>query len=199
MVSAVAGALSFIPVLAPVTGPIALAAGGVALLAHGGEMVAEGKWTDVNAWVGLGTDMLGVVPGVGAVTRGLSTATDSLQVVDGLGTAASTGTRAFLKEAGEVAEPAKVFESMGRWTSDLVGGNKDVIAQVTQNTVNVGLQAPVAADLVVGTEATETSKDVAGWAAAGAAGGSTAGTWTDGFDGVKSLGASLSDFARSVG
>jgi hypothetical protein len=43
VIAAVAGALSFIPILAPITGPIALAAGGVALLAHGADMAEKGK------------------------------------------------------------------------------------------------------------------------------------------------------------
>lgn len=199
IISAVAGALSFIPVLAPITGPIALAAGGVALLAHGGEMVAEGKWTDPSAWVGLGTDMLGVLPGVGAVSKGMSAATDTLQVVDGLGTAATTGGRVLLQEAGQVAEPAKMFASLGEKVAGAVGGNADTIAKVTQNTLNLGAQVPVAADLIVGNDTTKDIKDATGYGAGAVAGGQSVGEWGKAASGLGGLGNSLSSFARALG
>ncbi|NKQ52992.1 hypothetical protein HFP15_08875 [Amycolatopsis sp. K13G38] len=198
IVSAVAGALSFIPVLAPVTGPIALAAGGVALLAHGGEMVKEGKWTEPSAWVGLGTDMLGVLPGVGAVSKGMSAATDSLQMVDGLSTAATTGGRVILQEAGDVAKPAKLFTSLGNKVADTIGGNPDTIAKATQNTLNLGAQAPVAADLIVGNDTTKTAKDATGYAAGAVASGQSVGEWGKAATGIVGLGNSLSNFARAL-
>ncbi|WP_298181954.1 hypothetical protein [Saccharomonospora sp.] len=199
MISAVAGALSFIPCLAPITGPIALISGGVALAAHCGEMVAEGKWTDINAWGGLGTDVLGLVPGVGAATKGFSAATDTFQMVEGLGTAAGTGTRVFLQEAGTVAKPAEMFKWWGNRTSDLIGGDAGIIAKASQSTVNLGLQAPVAADLFIGNDTTEDVKNATGWVSGGAAGGSTVGTWGEGLDGIKGLGTSLSSFVKALG
>ncbi|SNR58940.1 hypothetical protein SAMN06265360_11154 [Haloechinothrix alba] len=70
IVSAVAGLLACIPVLAPVMGPIALVAGGVALAANATDMALNGNLDDPMAWVGLGGDALGMVPGVGAAFRG---------------------------------------------------------------------------------------------------------------------------------
>lgn len=199
IISAVAGALSFIPVLAPITGPIALAAGGVALLAHGGEMAAEGKWTDPSAWVGLGTDMLSVLPGVGAVSKGMSAATDTLQVVDGLGTAATVGGRVVLQEAGQVAEPAKIFASLGEKVASAVGGNADTIAKATQNTLNLSVQVPVAADLIGGNETTKDIKGATGYGAGAAAAGQSFGQWGKSASGLGELGSSLARFARVVG
>ncbi|MFC4004664.1 hypothetical protein ACFS2C_24725 [Prauserella oleivorans] len=198
MISAVAGALSFIPGLAPFTGPIAIAAGGVALLAHGGEMVKEGKWDDPTARVGLGTDVLGVLPGVGAVAKGGSMATASLQSVEGIGSAAAAGGRVFLDEVGKVAEPAKMFDWVGRKTAEMIGGNAETIAVATQNTVNLGVQAPVLGDLVVGNETSKAIKDGTGYFAGAAAAGGSVGQWSDARSGIGNLGRSLADFARAV-
>jgi hypothetical protein len=198
IISAVAGALSFIPGLAPITGPIALAAGGVALLAHGSEMVVEGKWTDPAAWVGLGTDMLGVLPGVGAVTKGMSAATDTLQVVDGLSTAATTGGRVLLQEAGHVAKPAEMFAKLGKAAS-AVGGDANTIAKVAQSTVSLGVQVPVLTDLIVGNDTTKGIKDGTGYVAGAVAGGQSVGEWGKAADGVGGLAGSLSKFARALG
>ena len=199
VISAVAGVLAFIPVLAPVAGPLALIAGGVALAAHGAEMVAEDKWDEPNAWVGLGGDFLGVLPGVGAVSKGMSAATDTLHVVDGLGTAASTGTRAFLAEAGQVAEPAKMFAALGKKAEATLGGNADTIAKAVQNTTSLGVQAPVVADNVIGGETTENIKDGVGYGAGAVAAGQSVGEWSKVGTGLSQLGSSLSDFARAVG
>ncbi|MDV6011099.1 putative T7SS-secreted protein [Haloechinothrix sp. LS1_15] len=70
IVAAIAGVLAFIPVLTPIMAPIALVAGGVALAANATDMALNGNWDDPMAWVGLGGDVLGVVPGVGAAMRG---------------------------------------------------------------------------------------------------------------------------------
>ncbi|OLT45128.1 hypothetical protein BJF85_01555 [Saccharomonospora sp. CUA-673] len=199
MISAVAGALSFIPVLAPVTGPIALAAGGIALAAHGGEMVKEGKWDEPSAWVGLGADALGVLPGVGAVSKGLATATDSLQVVDGLAPAAMSGGKVMLQEAGKVAEPAKLMGAFGEKMAGSVGGNADTIAKVTQNTLSLGGQVPSGLDMAIGNETTGAAKDVAGYAGGGLAGVQSVGEWGNAGSALKDLGGSLGDFARAVG
>ncbi len=199
MISAIAGALAFIPVLAPVAGPIALAAGGIALLAHGAEMAVEDKWSDPGAWAGLGADALGVLPGVGAAARGLSTATDTLHVVDGVGTAAMTGGKVFLQEAGQVADAAKMYKWVGERAASAIGGNADTIATVTHNTVNLGAQAPVAADYTISNETTGDLKDGASYPAAGVAAGQTAGIWSDTGTALKNLGTSLGDFAKAVG
>ncbi|NKE63806.1 hypothetical protein FXN61_46735 [Lentzea sp. PSKA42] len=64
MVSAVAGGLALIPVLTPFAAPVAVLAGGVALAAHATDMIATGSYDEEGAWVGLGGDVVGLVPGV---------------------------------------------------------------------------------------------------------------------------------------
>ncbi|QWF84220.1 hypothetical protein [Amycolatopsis sp. CA-230715] len=199
MIAAVAGALSFIPFLAPVTGPIALIAGGVALAAHGGEMVVEGKWADPTAWVGLATDALGVIPGVGVAAKSLGEAASSLRTVEGLGEAVIAGGKMFLSEAGRVAEAATMFEKLGSRTAQLVGGNADTIAKVAQNTVNLTAQVPVALDLAVGNDTTKSIKDGVGYGAGAVAAGQSVGDWGKTASGVGGLGRSLGQFARAFG
>jgi hypothetical protein len=181
IISAVAGALSFIPILAPVCGPIALIAGGVALLAHGADMVVNEKWDDPNAWVSLGGDVLGLIPGVGAIGKGFGAATDALAgadrlvdvgrgataMVDDAGRAVVQGGRAFLDEAGKVAEPAKVFS----WVAEKTVGNPlltpmaDVAAKGLQAGTNVALQIPGAIGLFDSSSSTVDAKNAAGWGA----------------------------------
>ncbi|MBB3661169.1 uncharacterized protein YukE [Prauserella sediminis] len=199
MISAVAGALSFIPVLAPVTGPIALVAGGVALAAHGGEMIKEEKWDEPGAWVGLGADVLGVLPGVGAVSKGMSMATDSLQVVDGLAPAAMSGGKVLLQEAGQVAKPAQVMSSLGEKVASTVGGNADTIAKTVQNTFSLGSQVPTGVDMAVGNETTDAIKSGTGYVAGGMAGLQSVGQWGQTGSALSDLGSSLAGFARAVG
>lgn len=199
IVSAIAGALAFIPVLAPIAGPVALAAGGVALLAHGAEMVKEDKWTDPAAWVGLGTDMLGVLPGVGAAAKGLSMTTDSLQMAEGVTTAVMTGGKVFLQESGNVAKAADMYTWTAGKIASTVGGNADTIAKVTHNTVSLGAQVPVAVDVAVGTETTGDIKDVASYPTGVIAAGQSAGEWSTAGSALSTLGDSLADFAKAVG
>ncbi|SEF37622.1 hypothetical protein SAMN05421837_114183 [Amycolatopsis pretoriensis] len=66
-VSAVAGGLALIPVLAPFAAPVALLAGATALAAHGVDMIATESYDDPNAWIGLGGDAVGLIPAGRAV------------------------------------------------------------------------------------------------------------------------------------
>jgi hypothetical protein len=82
-VSAVAGGLALIPVLTPFAAPVALLAGATALVTHGVDMVATDSYDDPNAWIGLGGDAVGLVPGVKAVgeaARGASEAASALDI-----------------------------------------------------------------------------------------------------------------------
>lgn len=65
--SAVLGFLSLFPPLTPFTAPLAAGAGIVALTAHGIDMVASDKFSDGRAWMDLGNDAMGLVPGVRGV------------------------------------------------------------------------------------------------------------------------------------
>ena len=75
-ISAAAGLLSFIPVLAPICGPIALAAGGAALLMDAA-LAASGH----GSWTSLAVDgVLMALPGAGRlVSRGVKTARGTTQ------------------------------------------------------------------------------------------------------------------------
>lgn len=185
IVSAVAGVLAFIPVLTPIAGPIALAAGGVALAAHGGDMVANEKYDDPNAWIGLGSDVLGVIPGVGAISKGFGAAGDVVAGADRLvdvgratgvtgmvntaGEAAVQGGRAFSDEMAQVVtdmkEPSKAFQ----WVAEkAIGGTDEAaaaagdLAKTMQGGANAGLQVPSGVGLFQNDEGTTSVKNVAG-------------------------------------
>jgi uncharacterized protein YukE len=183
IISAVAGALAFIPILAPIAGPIALIAGGVALLAHAADMTVNNKWGDPNAWVSLGGDVLGLIPGVGAISKGFNTAADVVAGADKLvdvgrtatsflgdaGEAVMKGGRAFLDEAGAVAEPAKMFS----WVAEKTVGNPllyadsvNLAAKALQGGTNVALQVPNMIGLADTGPDTADAKSATGWAGA---------------------------------
>lgn len=197
-ISAIAGALSFIPFLAPVTGPIAIAAGGVALAAHGGEMIKKGDFS-AGAWVGLGADALGVIPGVGAASKGLKAATESMQHVKGLAPAAEAGGKALLQDAGSVAEPAKAFEKLGGKAASAFGGDADLIAKSAQSTVDIGSTGSAVTDRFVDNDTTGAIKDKAGYAGAASAVAKSQGDIPEAASKVNDLGSSMARFARAVG
>jgi len=64
-ISAVAGFAALFPPLAPVAVPVAALSGGVALVAHGLD-AAFYRHDDGNAWVSVGADAAGLIPGVKA-------------------------------------------------------------------------------------------------------------------------------------
>lgn len=64
IISAVAGVLALIPVLAPVMGPIALVAGGAALLLDVANKLMNGE----GSWLQIGIDAIGLVPGIKPLT-----------------------------------------------------------------------------------------------------------------------------------
>lgn len=64
IISAVAGLLALIPCLAPIMGPIALVAGGVALALDVMNKLMNGK----GSWLQIGIDALGLIPGIKPLT-----------------------------------------------------------------------------------------------------------------------------------
>lgn len=81
-VSAFAGGLALIPVAAPVAAPIAVLAGATALAAHAADMIATGSADDPFAWIGLGGDAIGMIPGARALGEAVaSTAPKALDVI----------------------------------------------------------------------------------------------------------------------
>lgn len=198
MISAVAGALSFIPVLAPFTGPIALAAGGVALAAHGGEMVKEGKWDEPSAWVGLGADMLGVLPGVGAAAKGGGLTVDLMQGLN-VSDSVAGGARLAMDTMQEVPKASTAAAWAGDKVSGLVGGNADTIAKSLEGTLNVAFQTPSTIEAFAGEGSTGALKDGSGYAAAATAANTSLREWETTGNSIKGLGSSLSSFTRALG
>jgi hypothetical protein len=164
IVAAVAGALSFIPILAPITGPIALIAGGIALAAHAGDMTVNGKWDDPNAWITLGSDVVGMIPGGKLVGEGFKVAGDAAQAGTKLVDAAAAGGRAIASGARELPEAGKVFT----WVAEKTVGNPlvhplaDTAAKGLQAGANVALQIPGTIGLFDSSQSTTDGKNAAG-------------------------------------
>ncbi|MGH3466231.1 MAG: hypothetical protein ACRDQF_00680 [Thermocrispum sp.] len=197
IVAAVAGALAFIPVLTPIMGPVAIAAGAVALLAHGADMVLNEKWDDPNAWVDLGGDVLGVIPGVGAISKGFGAAGDAIAGVDKLvdvgrasgvtgmmdtaGEATVQGVRAFAGEAANVSgEASKFYQWVGNTTIGPFTQGADEVAKAAEASVNIGLEVPNTIGLAEKTQQTEDLKnaaDIAGLPAGAAGASEDVGKW----------------------
>jgi hypothetical protein len=186
IVSAVAGALAFIPVLTPIAGPVALIAGGVALAAHGADMVVNEKWDDINAWGSLAGDAIGLIPGVKAVGAGFNAAGDvvagSERIVDvtratGVTGMLNTGVEAV--EAGargtahhmstEIAGMVKPSVA-AQWVADRalgVGALADPnlaanVAKGLEGGTNVALQIPSAIGLADTSDQATNAKNVTG-------------------------------------
>ncbi|SDP02392.1 hypothetical protein SAMN04487905_101477 [Actinopolyspora xinjiangensis] len=202
MIAAVAGTLSFIPGANLAFGPIALVAGGVALAAHAGDIAANDKWTDVNAWVGVGTDALGMLPMVGPLAKGGAAATDALQVSDGLVDAGRVGAKAFGSKTSEVvtdmAQPADTFGFFGdKLANRFIGA--EGMAKTIQGTFNVGTQIPVATDWIYHNDTSATFKDGFGHGSFAGGAAQSYGEWGKVGHELQGLGESLSSFAKALG
>lgn len=205
VVSAVAGTIALIPGAGFIAAPIALAAGGIAVAAHTTDMAKHGKATSPAAWVTLGADTVGMLPGVGAAARGLSTASHAATSVEGLGTVTSLGrSAAAAKLSKDMSEPAKIWEkASGPFARKMGGSGEEIekhtqqIAKRTQATVNLGLQGPTVADKF-GAGLPEDASTPVGYAGSGYTGAKTVGAWKPAGSAMGDAGKSLADFARAV-
>jgi hypothetical protein len=183
IVAAVAGVLAFIPVLTPFMAPLAIGAGAIALAAHGTEMVVKGKWDDPNAWVELGTDAVGLIPGVRALGKGFDVASDVIAGTDKLvdvsrvgvsgmadtaGEAALRGGQAFAHEMSQPSTAAKWLVerttgvNMADDATELVNRATNT-ARTIEGGTNVALQVPSAVSFGDNSPETNTAKDAAGY------------------------------------
>lgn len=186
IVSAVAGVLAFVPVLTPFMAPIALGAGAIALAAHGADMVVNEKYDDPNAWMSLGGDVVGLIPGVKAVGAGLnaagdvvsgadrlidvSRATGATGMMDTAGEAAARGASAFGRklstEIGEMGGPATMYQ----WVADKALGPGALldpamstnVAKAIDASVNITPQIPSTIGLFETTESNTEMKNASG-------------------------------------
>lgn len=171
IVSAVAGVLAFIPVLTPIMAPVALAAGAVALTAHGTDMVVNEKWDDPEAWSDLAGDAIGLIPGARAVGAGLRGAGEGIQaaetVVDvGRAVSSSVGSK-LTTEMAEMVNPGKMYQ----WVADRALGGSALldtatatnVAKALETSVTLTPQVPTAIGLFDKTEANENAKAATGY------------------------------------
>ncbi|MBB4689078.1 WXG100-like domain-containing protein [Amycolatopsis jiangsuensis] len=126
--SAVAGFAALFPPLTPFAAPVAALTGGVALVAHG--IIASQDPTNGGKWVDVGSDALGLVPGVKAVggvvkaVPELATTVDAIKSTVDIGLQAP-GLIAEYSDSPEVAAHEKETQ-MGSLASNVFGAIKAV-------------------------------------------------------------------------
>ncbi|MFF7233371.1 hypothetical protein [Streptomyces sioyaensis] len=204
MVSAVTGVLALIPVLTPICGPIALAAGAASLGAHLAAAAFKGDWDDPATIATLAADVLSLIPGISAVAKGLRTGTMSMRSVGGLQAATRAAGRTFLAEvAGKGAsEASKVFTYIGTRGATAVGAGANagkIAGKAMQGSINLATQVPLAIEMAGGDDQSS-AKGVATGAALTAYYGQSVGNWgAVGSAAKKGTTVSLSVLGRIIG
>lgn len=163
MVSSIAATLALIPMLTPFAAPIALVAGGVALLAHGADvLVHEEKRTDVDAWVDVGADLAGLLPGLRILGAAHDGAMTSIRAGDGIrsslsaaweaGSTAVPTTLAAMGEAGGIAK--RVADGVTPALNSALGTTSSAaeVAKTVEGMVGLGTQVPTVVEWATGEE-----------------------------------------------
>ncbi|MEV7418609.1 hypothetical protein [Streptomyces sp. NPDC089919] len=145
-VSAVTGVLAMIPVLTPICGPISLATGAASFGAHLVDAAIKGDW-DATTIAGLGADALSLIPGIGAVSKGLKAGRASMKAVGSVKVASRAAGRTFVAQvAGKGASDAStVFNYIGTRGAKVVGASADagkLAGKVVQGSVVLATQVP---------------------------------------------------------
>ncbi|WEB41718.1 hypothetical protein MOV08_22225 [Streptomyces yunnanensis] len=164
VVSAVAGVLAMVPVLTPLAGPIALAAAAGALAAHTADAVMQGDW-DADTIVGLGADVIGALPVVGALGKAARAGNLAMRSVGKASVAVRSGGRAFLAATGgaTAAEAGAIGKYLGAKGAKFVGATArqgEVAGKVIQGTIDLATEIPTVVSLA-GADDTDTAEDVA--------------------------------------
>ncbi|WP_405843074.1 hypothetical protein OG528_31665 [Streptomyces platensis] len=164
IVSAVAGVLAMVPVLTPLAGPVALAAAVGALAAHTADAVIQGDW-DAGTIVGLGADVLGALPVVGALGKAARAGKLSMRSVGKASVAVRSGGRAFLAATGgaAAAEAGTIAHYLGTKSATFIRASANqgkVAGKVIQGTIDLATQIPTAVSLA-GADDIDTADDVA--------------------------------------
>ncbi|MGA5560627.1 hypothetical protein ACPCUV_05500 [Streptomyces platensis] len=164
IVSAVAGVLAMVPVLTPLAGPIALATAVGALAAHTADAVIQGDW-DAATIAGLGADVLGALPVVGALGKAARAGKLTMRSVGKASVAVRSGGRAFLAATGgaAAAEAGTIANYLGTTGAKFINASANqgkVAGKVIQGTIDLATQIPVAVSLA-GADDIDTAEDVA--------------------------------------
>lgn len=182
IISAIAGILSFIPVVNFIAAPVALITGGLALAAHAADITIQGKWDEPTSYITLAGDLFGVVPGAGALLKSADEvvdvatvgvrrfADDAAEAAGRFGSTtgddfAQTGMRGLANKAGSgMVDPSDTAQHLMRTfgTSDPV-----LAAKITEGGINASLQTPSAVGLFTQNDTVNTLKGGAGVGTAG--------------------------------
>ncbi|MEK2478967.1 hypothetical protein [Streptomyces noursei] len=163
VVSAVAGVLAMVPVLTPLAGPIALTTAVGALAANTADAVIPGDW-DAGTIIGLGADVLGALPVVGALGKAARAGNLTMRSVGRASVAVRSGGRAFLAATGAAAaEAGAIANYLGTAGAKFIGASATqgkVVGKVIQGTIDLATQIPAVVSLA-GADDIATAEDIA--------------------------------------
>ncbi|WP_026422275.1 hypothetical protein [Actinokineospora inagensis] len=162
IVSAVSGVLAMIPVLAPIMGPVALITAAGALAAHTVDAALKGDW-DAGTIAGLGADLLGALPVIGAVGKAAKAGKLAMKSVGKVSVASKAAGRAFLAaSAKSSADVGKIAGYLGPRAAKLVGAGAKhgkTAAKIIKGTVDLATQIPTAVGLAVDDDAVDVAEN----------------------------------------
>ncbi|CAM5321913.1 hypothetical protein [Streptomyces abikoensis] len=162
IVSAVTGVLAMVPVLTPLAGPIALVTATGALSVNTADAAIKGDW-DAATIVGLGTDVLGALPVVGAFGKAARAGKLAMRSVGKASVAVRSGGRAFLAATGgaSAADAGLIADYLGTAGAKLVGASArqgKVAGKVIEGTVALATEIPTSLALA-GAADSDTAQD----------------------------------------
>ncbi|MGC0420540.1 hypothetical protein [Embleya sp. AB8] len=148
----VAGAvLGVVALFCPVLAPLAVLTSLAALGMHATSYAMQGKFDQPGAWLTLGGDALGALPGIGALAKGVSAGravVGTKGVVSGIGTGIKTFGGQAPAMSSLMANPAIIKPAA--WAAGKVGasaGAAENIGKGVQGAITAGLTYPTAASL----------------------------------------------------
>ncbi|MFJ9615313.1 hypothetical protein [Streptomyces noursei] len=164
IVSAVAGVLAMVPVLTPLAGPVAIATAVGSLATHTADAVMQGDW-DAGTVFGLGADVLGALPVVGALGKAARAGNLSMRSVGRASVAVRSSGRAFLAATGgaAAAEAGTIAHYLGTKSATFINASArqgKVAGKVIQGSVDLATQIPTVVSLA-GVDGTDTVEDIA--------------------------------------
>ncbi|MFK0202627.1 hypothetical protein [Streptomyces lavendulae] len=186
LISAVTGVLALIPVLTPLMAPIALLAGVAAVSARAASISIRGDWDKPTAWLELGADVIGALPGIGALAKGARTAKSAATALEvgrmftihpaRIAIPLRMGARAFVAESSGASVIFSSAAGKLATRAGLTAKQTDLLAKSIQGTVELSTQIPLVTELA-GAYVSNQAKDASTGFVLTANVGKTAGDW----------------------
>ncbi|MGW5383994.1 hypothetical protein [Nocardia sp. NPDC003963] len=157
IISAVSGVLALIPALTPLCGPIAVVSILASLALHTADAIVKGDW-DAGTVVGLGADVIGAIPGIGALSKAVKAGTMAMRAGGTMRVALRHSGQAFRTAVAgaSAAEAGMLSNYLGSKGAAVVGASAErgiVAGKVIQGAFDLTTQVPAVINLVPDTSA----------------------------------------------